>query len=353
MPLLKKKDKAPASALAPASAPSSKPSTAPSTANVETTSAPQAAPATATPPAVNATTTAAPAEIIPAEAAPAPAPERTISEKALKVLGATEEEVRLERAILYASPEPSPDAARIFVEYRGQGSDEPAPPKEKRLLGVPSEQPLEWLQRQQSETSRSAHRRVPSKALLTLGATIDDLRIEKALLVLGEAPGREIPAGKLPRPRYSLHQDPIWAVAPERPQSYSGGIGISVFLCAFLPWGILAPLNVLKLQLNKVSPGAHLWVPPETEQCQAACGIARMWASLFWSMQFANAVACVYLHHRRERGLAMLGVSHKLVVGGLLLKAYIQGVVYWPIGLVGGALEWLFAAAFIQELRKP
>ena len=50
---------------------------------------------------------------------------------------------------------------------------------------------------------------------------------------------------------------------------------MSVFLLAFFPWGVLAPLNVIKLQLNKVSPGAHLWVPGETEQCQAACGVAR------------------------------------------------------------------------------
>ena len=105
--------------------------------------------------------------------------------------------------------------------------------------------------------------------------------------------------------------------------------------------------------LSQVSPTAHLWVPKESEQCQAACGIARMWASLFWSMQFANAVACVYLHYNRERGLALLAVSHKLVVGGLLLKAYLGGVVYWPIGLFGACCEWFFAAGFIQKLRRP
>lgn len=59
-----------------------------------------------------------------------------------------------------------------------------------------------------------------------------------------------------------------WAQPPRQ-------AGVSVFLLAFLPWGVLAPLNVIKLQLNKVSPGAHLWVPSETEQCQAACGVAR------------------------------------------------------------------------------
>lgn len=101
-----------------------------------------------------------------------------------------------------------------------------------------------------------------------------------------------------------------------------------------------------------MSPGAHLWVPTETEQCQAACGIARMWASLFWSMQFANAVSCVYLHYHREKGLAMLTTSHKVIVGGLLLRAYLDGIIFWPIGLVGALVEWAFALGFLRELRR-
>ena len=101
-----------------------------------------------------------------------------------------------------------------------------------------------------------------------------------------------------------------------------------------------------------MSPGAHLWVPLETEQCQAACGVARMWATLFWSMQFANAIACIYLHYRRERGLALLSVAHKLMVGSVLLKAYLEGVIFWPIGLVGASGEWALALAFVRELRK-
>ena len=88
-----------------------------------------------------------------------------------------------------------------------------------------------------------------------------------------------------------------------------------------------------------------------TEQCQAACGIARMWATLFWSMQFANAVACLYLHYHRERGLTLLGAAHKLIVGTTLLKAYLGGVIYWPIGLAGPAIEWMFALLFLNEVR--
>jgi hypothetical protein len=268
--------------------------------------------------------------------------------------------VRLEKAIIVSAPSTAESRAqRIFLEYHYDPEDEEEEqgepqPKPGRVLGIPGEQPIQWLQRQNSVPN---HRRVPSKALLKLGATIDDVRIEKALLVLGEAPGREVPAGKLPRPRTLLDEDEEpeseWAVAPPRPRPTGGASwSSSVFLWAFLPWGLLAPLNVLKLQLNKVSPGAHLWVPLETEQCQAACGIARMWASLFWAMQFANAVGCLYLHAHRERGLAMQLLSHKLVVGGFLLKAYLGGVIFWPIGLVGSLTEWGFAMLFVRELRK-
>ena len=76
-----------------------------------------------------------------------------------------------------------------------------------------------------------------------------------------------------------------------------------------------------------------------------------MWATLFWSMQFAKAIASVYLHYHRERGLALLSTSHKLLVGATLLKAYLSNIIYWPIGLVGASLEWLFALLFIRELR--
>lgn len=77
-----------------------------------------------------------------------------------------------------------------------------------------------------------------------------------------------------------------------------------------------------------------------------------MWATLFWSLQFSAALACVYLHYHREFGIAVFGTANKLVVGAVLLKAYFDGVIYWPIGLVGALLEWIFAAAFIRELRR-
>ena len=203
-----------------------------------------------------------------------------VSEKALKILGATEDEVRFEKAfVMMSSPERrAPGGQRFYIECAlGEDDDIDEPggetdsePKKKveKILGVNDEPPLNWLRRDPSQTGR----KLRSKALATLGATIDDVRIEKALLVLGEAPGREVPAGPLPRP-HPLPRPKSWSVPPPNCEPVEG---LSVFLLAFFPWGVLAPLNILKLQLNKVSPGAHLWVPGETEECQAACGVARM-----------------------------------------------------------------------------
>lgn len=169
--------------------------------------------------------------------------------KALKTLGATEEEVRFEHAyvVSMAHSQASQSPNRYFIECTDEDLNKTKP---ERALGIAGGMPpLEWLQRQNSGTS--VKRSLPSKALLTLGATIDDVRIEKALLVLGEAPGREVPAGRLPRPSLPVlvPEPPVWAVPPTK-RSYHGGV--SVFLCAFLPWGVLAPLNFLKLQLNRV-----------------------------------------------------------------------------------------------------
>ena len=252
-----------------------------------------------------------------------------------------------------------PPSAKVFLEDELEGENldsvSARAHKVERLLGLSSQlsaqQQLAWLDHR--SPSVKSERAVKTKALQVLGATVQDLRVEKALLVLGEAPGREIPGGKLTRVKSewltgasSASEGPQWATPPPPPTRWS------VFLLAFLPWGVLAPLNVIKLQLNKVSPGAHLWVPSETEQCQAACGVARMWATLFWSLQFSGALSCVYLHYRRELGLAIFGTANKIVVGAVLLKAYLDGVIFWPIGLVGALSEWALALAFIRELRR-
>ena len=268
--------------------------------------------------------------------------------KHLRLLGATEDDVSVEYATIVYQRAPSPTGAqRVFVETFVD-----AAPKTKQhaKLGVPAEQPLAWLARRGSTANAEMETTVVrSKALKMLGATIDDVRIEKALLVMGEAPGRQVPAGAVPRPDYLVAaRESRWAEPPAPPA------GLSVFILACLPWAVLAPLNLLQLQLGGgAAPGALArLVLDEAEAGQLGCGVGRMWAMLFWSMQAAGAVACAYLHFHRERGLALLLACNKLAVGALLLKAFAEGVVVASVGCVGGALELAFAALFVRELRR-
>ena len=58
--------------------------------------------------------------------------------------------------------------------------------------------------------------------LMPIRTSVSDLRIEKALVVLGEAPGREVPAGPLPRVKREdeaagADAEPLWAVPPPPP----------------------------------------------------------------------------------------------------------------------------------------
>ena len=62
-----------------------------------------------------------------------------------------------------------------------------------------------------------------------LGATIDDVRIEKALLVMGEAPGRRVPGGAAP------------TVAEAR---RSAALRAAAAAAAALPWVVAAPLHL-------------------------------------------------------------------------------------------------------------
>ena len=188
---------------------------------------------------------------------------RSPTAKALDAL-AVEQEIHLERTLVLSSPNSVGASSRIFIECAmeaeeaeaaGSSAQDAVSTKAVKVLGLPEEPPLQWLQRRSSRDGDllDQRRRLPTKALTTLGTTIDDVRIEKALLVLGEAPGREIPSGKLPRPPLALEEDDAqitFATPPPSPRAASRRL--SVFLCAFLPWGVLAPLNILKLQLNKV-----------------------------------------------------------------------------------------------------
>ena len=77
-----------------------------------------------------------------------------------------------------------------------------------------------------------------------------------------------------------------------------------------------------------------------------------MWATLFWSLQFISALSFVFVHyHREQTGLVYMGIAAKLVVGVLLLKAYLTGVINWPIGLGGACFDWTLALLFALELR--
>merc|ERR1711871_1713696 len=79
-----------------------------------------------------------------------------------------------------------------------------------------------------------------------------------------------------------------------------GGMGSTVLKTSALAWGLIAPLNLVKVLMNKVSPMAKKWVPSESEQCQQDCGIARMWACLYWASQIA---LCLGLYRASYRNM--------------------------------------------------
>ena len=105
-------------------------------------------------------------------------------------------------------------------------------------------------------------------------------------------------------------------------------MGLPIYLIAALQWGILAPLNVVKLLKNTTSPWARKWVPQESEECQRDCPIARMWATMFWSSQLMFAAGYLYIHLYRQGKIPFVyvGVVQKLAVAAFLLKAYFEEV---------------------------
>merc|ERR1719331_1965092 len=120
-----------------------------------------------------------------------------------------------------------------------------------------------------------------------------------------------------------------------------------LYLVAALQWGIIAPLNFVKVLQNVTSPIAHYNVPKESEECQRDCAIARMWATLFWGSQVAMAGGFAYVFASdREVGtllFVLVAAAQKVVVGALLLKAFADGVVKEPVA-IGGALDLVMAA---------
>lgn len=97
------------------------------------------------------------------------------------------------------------------------------------------------------------------------------------------------------------------------------------------PWVVLGPLNIFKVAyVNRGSPISAYIVVQESETCQAACKIARMWACLFWGLQTMVAVAIL----RREIA-PRLAATAKLFVGMALVAGYVEGAVRVPVAMAG------------------
>eukprot|EP00467_Chlorarachnion_reptans_P024806 CAMPEP_0114522684 /NCGR_PEP_ID=MMETSP0109-20121206/20874_1 /TAXON_ID=29199 /ORGANISM="Chlorarachnion reptans, Strain CCCM449" /LENGTH=130 /DNA_ID=CAMNT_0001703919 /DNA_START=90 /DNA_END=482 /DNA_ORIENTATION=- len=96
------------------------------------------------------------------------------------------------------------------------------------------------------------------------------------------------------------------------------------------PWLVLAPLNFVKVLINKPSPLAHHFVAKRSEECQKTCEIARMWATMFWSLQFFLSLGLALSHRPR-----WMFASGKLFIGAILLFNFYNGVVKEPIAAAG------------------
>lgn len=115
-----------------------------------------------------------------------------------------------------------------------------------------------------------------------------------------------------------------------------------VLLVASLPWLVLAPLNLVKVLLNKRSPIAHRIVHPASEKCQSECGIARMWATCFWAAQFFLALILLAAWARSKArpvsavaDVVCIVAAAKLVIGSLLLLNFFNEVVREPVAIAG------------------
>mmetsp|Transcript_14948 Transcript_14948/g.20792 ORF Transcript_14948/g.20792 Transcript_14948/m.20792 type:complete len:129 (+) Transcript_14948:80-466(+) len=107
-------------------------------------------------------------------------------------------------------------------------------------------------------------------------------------------------------------------------------MGVFEFVLAS-PWLILAPLNFVKVLINKPSPMAHHFVAKRSEECQKNCEIARMWATMFWSLQFVLALGLLLVQRPR-----WMFAAAKICVGLILVANFNLGVVKLPIALAGG-----------------
>eukprot|EP00304_Pavlova_gyrans_P011279 CAMPEP_0206049184 /NCGR_PEP_ID=MMETSP1466-20131121/26154_1 /ASSEMBLY_ACC=CAM_ASM_001126 /TAXON_ID=44452 /ORGANISM="Pavlova gyrans, Strain CCMP608" /LENGTH=119 /DNA_ID=CAMNT_0053424267 /DNA_START=9 /DNA_END=368 /DNA_ORIENTATION=+ len=107
--------------------------------------------------------------------------------------------------------------------------------------------------------------------------------------------------------------------------------------------------------MNKKSPIAHKIVHEASEKCQSECGIARMWATCFWSAQvFLAAILLMTWLRRRSRpahtvaDLIGIVACAKLCIGCLLIFNYTQKVVREPVA-IGGVYEITCALALLKD----
>ena len=141
-----------------------------------------------------------------------------------------------------------------------------------------------------------------------LGATIDDVRIEKALLVMGEAPGRRVPGGAAP------------TVAEAR---RSAALRAAAAAAAALPWVVAAPLH-LAGHGDLLGPA---WAPALSRSEPAVAVLL----DLFWVAQLLSALACArhFLSGRGADGAATLALS-RAAVAAVLAKGAAAGALGWP-----------------------
>lgn len=129
-------------------------------------------------------------------------------------------------------------------------------------------------------------------------------------------------------------------------------------LAGSLPWLVLCPMNVLKVLMNKRSPIAHKIVYEASERCQAECGIARMWATCFWSLQFFLAAILFSLWASAPKrrlsavsDVVLLVAAAKLALGALLLHNHVKEVVREPVA-AGALYEITCALALVAAVMK-
>lgn len=140
--------------------------------------------------------------------------------------------------------------------------------------------------------------------------------------------------------------------------------------------------NLAQVLRNKPTKMAYLFVPEETEMCQKECGIAQMWATLFWSSQIALSLGFlhIFMYKSSKVPFVPIAIFQKILVGLLLIKAHMvctryllcdprsvdpcysqegvhplhsqNGVVHSPPAM-GGVLDLVMACILLFDLTLP